>query len=157
MATQLSSDVERGPSCQDDFAAWAFYQAMLLRSGQLHLLDRHAISEELDTLGRKEFRTLDSLVAQIVAHMLKWDRQPERRDVSWVNSIETQRSHIRKLILDNPSLKSRQLEAVAEAYPDAVRDASTAIEIPARQFPAQCPYSWDDIMARPFDWPEDTA
>ena len=155
MATQFSNDPERGPAYEDDFAAWAFYQAMLVRSGQLHLLDRHGIAEELDTLGRKEFRTLDSLLAQVIEHMLKWDRQPERRGVSWVNSIAKQRSKIGKLLADNPSLKSRQLEAVGEAYPDAVREASTATQVPFREFPPLCPYGWDEIMTRPFDWPED--
>jgi len=155
MATKLSTDVERGPGYEEDFAAWAFYQAMLVRAGQLHLLDRHGIAEELDTLGRKEFRTLDSLLTQILEHMLKWDRQPERRGVNWVNSIAKQRSKVRKLIRDNPSLQSRQIEAVTEAYPDAVRDASTATSIPAQQFERDCPYTWEDIMTRPFDWLEE--
>ena len=155
MATQLSTDLTHGPLPGEDFAAWAFYQAMLLRSGQLHLVDRHGIAEELDTLGQKEFRKLDSLLARAIQHMLKWDRQPERRGVSWANSIETHRSQVRKLIADSPSLKSRQTDAVIEAYPDAVRFASTETGILPRNFPAVCPYSWDDIMNRTFDWPED--
>ena len=155
MATKFSTDVERGPGYEEDFAAWAFYQAMLIRAGQLHLLDRHGIAEELDTLGRKEFRTLDSLLTQILELMLKWDSQPERRGDSWVVSIARQRSMVRKLIRDNPSLQSRQLEAVSEAYPDAARDASTAMSIPVRQFERDCPYAWDEIMTRPFEWPEE--
>ena len=155
MATKFSTDVEHGPSADADFAAWAFYQAMLMRSGQLHLLDRHAVAEELDTLGQKEFRTLDSLLARIIQHMLKWDHQPERRGVSWTNSIAGHRSQVQKLLSDSPSLKSRQLEGMVEAYPDAVRYASTETGLLPRAFPNECPYTWDDIMSRPFDWPEE--
>lgn len=157
MATRLRTDPERGPVYDEDFAAWAFYQAMLLRSGQLHLLDRAWLAEELDTLGRKEYRTLESSLARILQHMLKWDHQPERRSRSWALSIANHRQEAAAQLEDSPSLSTRQDEAVAGAYSIGRRYAAAETDLPLKAFPEACPYSWDEIMVRPFAWDDEPA
>lgn len=155
MATQLSSDPERGPSYEEDFAAWAFYQAMLVRSNRLHLLDRHWIAEELDSLGRGEYRTLRSALMRVMQHMLKWDHQPERRSNSWVRSIRNHRRIVEQQWDENPSLRPRQAEVIAVAYEEAVDEAAKETGLSEKTFPPTCPYSWDEMYSeRKFDWPE---
>ena len=157
MATRFSNDPEHGPSYEEDFAAWAFYQAMLVRSNRLHLLDRHWVAEELDSLGRGEYRTLRSALSRVLQHMLKWDHQPDRRSYSWVKSIRDHRYVVEEQLAENPSLQPRREEVVVEAYARALTRAADETQLPVRSFPADCPYTWDDIVGREFSWPEGSS
>lgn len=147
------------PTYEDDFAAWAHHQAMLLRAGQLHLIDRAWIAEELDTLGRTEYRTLESALLRVLQHMLKWDYQPERRSKSWVLSIMNHRRLALRQLEDNPSLLPRLPDAIASAYAAARSEAAVETDLPLQTFPDICPYGWDEIVNRPItlsgDDPED--
>lgn len=143
------------PTYDGDFAAWSFHQAMLLRSGQLHLLDRAWIAEELESLGHEQFDKLESALRVVLMHILKWDYQPERRTRSWTISIRTQRKQILKQLHRNPSLISRQNEAVAEAYDDARFQASGETDLALKIFPVTCPYDWETIMTRMIVMPDD--
>lgn len=143
------------PTYEGDYAGWAHYQAMLLRAGQLHLLDRAYIAEELDSLGTQEFNSLRSALTLILQHILKWDHQAERRSRSWTLTIAEQRERSQDQIDDSPSLKPRRDEARSRAYASARRYASVETDLPLKFFPATCPYSWDEIMTRPFVWPGD--
>lgn len=153
MATEALTTTKHGPSYEEDFAAWAFYQAMLIRSNRLHLLDRHWIAEELDGLGRGEYRTLRSALMRVLQHMLKWDHQPARRSYSWVKSIHDHRYIVDEQLTENPSLQPRRDEVVMEAYERAVMRAASETKLSVRSFPLYCPYAWDEITHRPFDWP----
>ncbi len=155
MATRAFPEDYVPPTYEGDLAAWAHHQAMLLRSGQLHRLDRARIAGELDDVGSEQFDRWESALRLIMMHMLKWDYQPGRRSRSWVISITTHRRHATRQIKKNPSFQSRQAEAVGEAYEDARSEAAIETDLPLKAFPVDCPYSWDEIMTRPFDWPED--
>ena len=157
MASKAAPNDYVVPGYEDDFAAWAFHQAMLVRSGQFHLLDRWWIAEELDSLGRGEFDKLESALRAVLMHMLKWDHQPTHRSRGWTNSIKAQRKRVAKQLDDNPSLAPRRERAIADAYDDARLEASSETNLPVKAFPPDCPYSWDEIMKREFDWPEDVA
>ena len=143
------------PTYESDFAGWAFHQAMLVRSGQFQLLDRAWVAEELDSLARQEFARLESALCLVLQHMLKWDFQPERQSRSWTITIALQRIAAETQIDENPSLKPRRTEAVGRAYKSARRHASGETDLPLGTFPIACPYSWDEIMTRPFVWPGD--
>lgn len=141
------------PTYEDDFAAWAHHQAMLLRAGQLHLIDRAWIAEELDTLGRTEFRTLESAILRVLQHLLKWDHQPDRRSKSWLQSIFHHRRLATSQLDDNPSLVPRLPQAIESAYAAARREAAFETDLPLKTFPKTCPYDWDMIINRPITMP----
>ena len=84
-------------------------------------------------------------------HMLKWDQQPEFRTRSWVFSILEQRQRYAKVLRKNPGLKPRRGEALIDAYKSARRWAAEETNLSLREFPDECPYSWDDILQRPFE------
>jgi hypothetical protein len=155
MATRALPEDYVAPTYEGDLAAWAHHQAMLLRSGQLHLLDRARIAEELDDVGSEQYDRWESALRLVMTHMLKWDYQPSRRSRSWVISIATHRRHAHRQVKKNPSFQSRQSEVSGEAYEDARSQAAIETDLPLKAFPVACPYSWDDIMNRSFDWPED--
>ena len=125
-------------------------QVALLRAGKLDEVDAENVAEELSDVGKSEYRELRSAVALILAHMLKWDHQPEKRTRSWANSIAAQRRDYADVLADNPGLMSKRAEALRRAYPKARLAASSETDLPLVGFPAECPYSWDDILDRPF-------
>lgn len=141
----------------EDFARWAFEQAAALRQGKLDHLDIENIAEELETLGRGEFKTLRSALVTIVMHMLKWDYQPQRRSRSWAISIRIQRDNAAEQLEENPSLKPRRDEALIAAYKKARLIAADETGLALRTFPVACPYSWQDVTERTFALDDDPA
>ena len=137
---------------EEDTYAWALEQARLLRAGRLDAVDAEHVAEELESLGKSEFAKLRSCLRVLVMHMLKWDQQPEHRTASWIFSIREQRRRYRDVLADNPSLKPRRDEALQRCYPDARDWASNETHIPSDEFPRTCPYTWDDLLDRPFDF-----
>jgi hypothetical protein len=59
--------------CDDDFYAWTQEQAALLRRLPVsaNWLDREAIAEEIEDLGRSELQTAQSVCEHIIEHLLK--------------------------------------------------------------------------------------
>lgn len=140
-------------SYDGDFHAWTIEQALALREGRLSDLDRENLAEEIEDLGKFVFNGLRSSFRVILLHMLKWDHQPERRSRSWVTSIRTHRIDLEEVLSENPSLRRRQVEAIEKAYRTARIKAASEMKRDENSLPASCPYSLDDILSRPFDWP----
>ena len=136
-----------------DLYGWATEQAALLRAGRIAEADALNIAEELDDVGNEQYDRLESALRLILLHLLKWDHQPERRSRSWWAGITVQRNHVRRLLRKNPGLKAHIKSATADAYEDARVEAAAQTRLDPRKLPAQCRYSWDDIMGRPIEWP----
>jgi len=134
-----------------DLYAWSQEQARLLRAGRVDGIDAENIAEEISDVGRNEYDKLESALRVLLAHMLKWDHQPERRTRSWTSTIAIQRRHALRQLKENRSLKSRRDEAVREAFSDARLIASGETDMDLATFPATCPYDWDAITSRPFE------
>lgn len=91
---------------EQDVVAWASEQARLLRAGHFDLLDIQHIAEEIEDVGKSEQREPASRVAVLLAHLLNWHYQPERRGASWASTIRTQRLEIDYVLDQAPSLKT---------------------------------------------------
>jgi hypothetical protein len=145
------------PSLYDqDFYAWANEQAALLRAGNLSAADIEHIAEEIESMGKTEKRELISRLTVLLLHLLKWQYQPLLQGASWRVTIINQRFDIADHLTDNPSLKSVVAEAMTRAYRKAIGEAGLETGLPERTFPAQCPWSFDQIMSEDF-WPSDAA
>ena len=136
-----------------DFYAWANEQAGLLRAGKLSEADIEHIAEEIESMGKTEKRELTSRLAVLLLYLLKWRFQPKRRGSSWEATIKIQRRDLRRHLADNPSLKSKLSEAIADAYGNAIIEAGAETGLSESTFPADCPWSFEKIMAEDF-WPE---
>ena len=136
-----------------DFYAWANEQAALLRSGQLSAADIEHIAEEIESMGKTEKRELISRLKVLLMHLLKWQFQPVVRSVSWQLTIKEQRREAARHLADNPSLKGRLSETMADAYGDAIIAAARETSLPEDVFPTECPWSFEQIMDVGF-WPE---
>jgi hypothetical protein len=135
---------------ETDFYAWAMNNARLLRDNRLSEADIDHIAEELESMGRSEKRALVNRLAELLAHLLKWQYQPARRGTSWRNTILTQRIDIQELLEDSPSLRHEIEDRVASAYEKAVLAAENETGIEGRRFPERCPYGLEQILDRGF-------
>ncbi|HSO83574.1 DUF29 domain-containing protein [Thiocapsa sp.] len=130
-----------------DFYAWSREQASLLRSGQYGRLDVMHLVEEIEDLGKRERRALESRLAVLLGHLLKWQYQPEYPSrKSWRATINTQRRAIAKLLDENPSLAARLDEIIRDAYPDAVDLAVAETPLDYDAFPVGCPWDQTQIL-----------
>lgn len=131
---------------ETDIVAWANEQASLLRSGALDRLDLEHLAEEIEDVGKSEQRELAHRMAVLLAHLLKWRFQPERRGASWEVTIRTQRSSIERRLRRTPSLKATLADADwwADVWDDALAEATRATGI--RDLPSRCPWTRDQIL-----------
>ncbi len=131
-------------SYEKDINAWANEQARLLRAGRFDLLDVEHIAGEIEDVGKSEQRELASRMAVLLAHLLKWKYQPERRGASWEKTIKAQRKEISYGLEESPSLRPklqepRWLDMVwARAVAQAVNE--TGLDC----FPDECPWAVQD-------------
>lgn len=146
----LAPEPTTGTAYERDFYTWSQEQARLVREGRFESLDRENVAEEIESLGREQFNKLESTLRVLLLHMLKWDHQPERRSRSWALSVETQRIELQDVMGDNPGLRPRIPEAIARGYRKARLEAARETDLDKKVFPETCPYSFDDIVNRPF-------
>lgn len=141
-------------SYDGDIVAWSNEQARLLREGQFSKLDIEHIADEIEDVGKSEQRELESRMAVLLAHLLKWQYQPERRGNSWEATIRTQRTSIDRRMKKTPSLKTSlsNPDWWADAWDDAVRSAVQETGISLAVFPLSCPWAFELIMDADF-WP----
>ena len=131
---------------ESDFYAWATEQGALLRAGKLSAADIAHIAEEIESMGRSEKRELTNRLAVLLAHLLKWRFQPDRRGRSWRATIREQRLQAAQVLRDNPSLRPQLGAILADAYEAAVQAAIRETDLPEDIFPAECPWNFEQAM-----------
>jgi hypothetical protein len=139
---------------QTDYAAWAQRNAELLRERRFTELDIEHLLEELSDMSRSDRRELYSRLLVLLAHLLKWEYQYRRlserwqefKGDSWRSTIVEQREQLAELLQQAPGLKSILQETITAAYPAAVRLAHKETRLPSETFPADCPYSPEQIF-----------
>jgi hypothetical protein len=62
-----------------DFDAWAHEQAEHLRKKRITKLDYDHLAEEIESLGKSDWRALESHLKNLILHCLKWTYQPQER------------------------------------------------------------------------------
>jgi hypothetical protein len=139
-----------GTPYEKDVVAWAMEQAALLRAGKLSALDIEHIAEEIEDVGKSEKRELASRMAVLLAHLLKWQQQPERRSSSWTRTITEQRKAVAVAMRQTPSLKASLSDAdwLAGTWADAVTKAVE--ETGQDSFPDDCPWAMDQVLSIEF-------
>ena len=131
---------------EDDLFAWTQEQAALLRAHAIEGIDWENLAEEIESMGGRDRRELESRLAVILLHLLKWQAQPALRGSGWRKTLRTQRREIRKLLKQSPSLRREVPGLMREAYADAVKDAIDETGLHADVFPSTCPYAQDDVL-----------
>jgi hypothetical protein len=106
-------------------------------------------------LGRRDKRELESRLEVLVMHLLEWRDQPVYREQShgWYDTIREQRSHLARLLRDNPNLRPQAPTLLHESYSEARQRAIGETRLPSADFPPACPWTPDQILDADF-WPQ---
>ena len=137
-----------------DFYLWTQQQADLLRQGQFNRvdLDLKNIAEEIESMGKRDRRSVSGYLQNVLLHLLKWQYQPQRRGTSWRLSIENGRYQLLDLLEESPSLKPQLEKLAAKEYPQARKNAAGETGLPLTTFPENCPFTVEQITGD--YWPE---
>ncbi|WP_332853534.1 DUF29 domain-containing protein [Duganella sp. S19_KUP01_CR8] len=138
------------PSYDDDLALWIDAQVQLLLDRRFSELDVGNLVAELDDMKKREIKTLRNRLRVLIMHLLKCRYQPELPQNKWRATLIEQRERLAMLLEDSPSLRASLPEYVRLAYPIAVKLASAETGLPARTFPAENPFSVDQILDQDF-------
>ena len=135
---------------EKDVLAWSREQAELLRAGRWAELDIDHIADEIDDVGKSEQRELANRMAVLLAHLLKWQFQPDRQGASWRRTIVEQRRAIARRLGKTPSLRASLEDAdwLDDAWGDAVVKAIA--ETGLDDFPENCLWSVSAILDESF-------
>ena len=134
----------------EDLFAWTQEQAELLRSGELSLLDTLNLAEEIESMGKSLRRELRSRLIVLLAHLLKWQHQPNFRSKSWSATATEQRRQIEYLLKDSPSLGPVLMQELEVLYGEAREKAAHETGFAVGVFPSECPFTPDLILDRGF-------
>ena len=147
-ATEARSDAPT--TYERDFYLWCFEQAELLRLRRFSEADLPNIVEELESMGRSERNAFESSFRLLISHLLKWQFQPQLRSSSWEITIVRERANISRRARENPTLAASMRDLPHTVYRDARREAEVETKLPRSSFPAECPYTLDEILQD--DW-----
>ena len=153
MSTEATTRHVKAGLYDVDFYAWAMRTAGLLRQRRFTEIDIAHLAEELEDMGKRERRALESYLRNVTLHLLKWRYQPEKRDASWRQSIRNGRIEIQKLLRDSPSLTGYIPQMLADEYVAARADAIDETGLSGEIFPIHCPFTVEQVMDSEF-WPD---
>ena len=139
-------------SYESDVVAWAKEQAEMIRSGRFDKLDLKNIAEEIEDVGKSEQRELACRMAVLLAHILKWKFQPQKRSVSWTLTIKEQRRLLVRRVQKTPSLSPMlsDPEWIDEIWVDAKALAEKETGLDIGTYPEVCPWPMANVLAP--DW-----
>ena len=143
---------------QTDYYAWTKDQAAKLRAlvaARVNsTLDLENLAEEIESLGRSDWRAARSQVQRVIEHLLKLEYSPALEPRSeWRDSIDQARDELADLL--TPVLRREVEDDLATAFDRGKREAAKGLRRhgerdAATALPATCPYSLDQIVSH--DW-----
>ncbi|MCI0460065.1 MAG: DUF29 domain-containing protein [Gemmataceae bacterium] len=132
-----------------DETAWLEVMADLIQQGRWGDLDYPHLGEYLSDLARRDRREVESRLATLLAHVLKWVHQPEHRSRSWRGTLIEQRQELGRLVARGV-LRNHAEAVLADAYAEAVERATAETGLAAESFPAECPYTLEQLLSLEF-------
>ena len=143
--------VQRIPNAvaETDETAWLEACAELVRTGQWSQIDTVSLAEYLADMARHDRREVVSRLAKLIAHLLKWQFQPEMRTAS----LRRQQWSAKGKSLAN-CWKAAPCEitprtSLAKAYRFGVKQAAAESALSEETFPWDCPWTLDTLLESP--------
>jgi hypothetical protein len=108
-------------------------------------LDYANLASYLEDMAISERRQVESRLRTLMAHLLKWQYQPQKRSRSWSNTVFEQQYEL-GLMLASATLRRHAEEILTKAYQSALRKAVRDTRMPKSAFPAECPFTLEQIL-----------
>jgi hypothetical protein len=129
---------------EPDETAWLEESSRHIRAGRLDCLDYENLASYLEDMARRDRREIQSRLTILVAHLLKWHYQADKRTRSWEQTILTQRFELEGAM--TKTLEQHAHDVLAKAYRSAVKLAAAQTRCDATTFPVDCPFTVEQIM-----------
>jgi Domain of unknown function DUF29 len=148
----MSKQLDHAPGAYDtDFYEWCLETAALIRGRRFDEVDLEHVAEEIEDMGKRDKREVQSRLITLIMHLLKWQFQPNPEFMcSWRATIREQRSQGHFVLKDSPSLVRLARREIPEVYPRARREAIEETGLPAGTFPETCPFTAEQILDEDF-------
>jgi hypothetical protein len=134
----------------DDYYAWNKAQAGTLRAVKPAQFDWQHIADELEMAAGSVESALESHLANVLLHLLKWRYEGERRSRSWQLSLREARSQVTRRLSKYPSLKSYVDEAFGYAYVTArvraIEQMKLETDAEIRRVPERCEWTLEQVL-----------
>jgi hypothetical protein len=105
-----------------------------------------SVELSLEDMGIRDLRALDSPLEVLLAHLDGDSFLPRTRPLLSLKLPFQQRKSVDRLLKRNPSLRPRIKMDLAENYEFALRLAAIQTGLPKNHFPAECPFTVDQIL-----------
>ncbi|MGI0479598.1 DUF29 domain-containing protein [Geminocystis sp. CENA526] len=128
----------------DDYL-WIQETVKLLKEKKFNQLDLENLIEELDDLGRERKNKVESLLEQIIKHLLLleyWESEYEFNSAHWEAEITAFRTQLRKSLTTN--LYNHLQQELISIYQDALKYVKRKSRL--NTFPNQCPYTLEQLL-----------
>ncbi len=131
-----------------DETAWLDALAEIVADGRFHEIDPVHLAEYLADMAKRDRRQVENRLAILLAHLLKWHFQPEKRSRSWERTILVQRQRLAR-ILESATLRNHAMANLGRAYFEAAQIVCVETGLPLEAFPSVCPFTWEQIESAP--------
>ena len=139
----------KSPMYDQDFLRWTEQQAAVLRAGNLLALDREGLLEELEDMGNERREALQSLLRNILAHLLKLEYSAATNPrAGWVEEVLEFRAQAETKLEDTPSLKHYADDLYLKAWPQARKMVEKSFRFYQEKvtLPQTCPYTLAQVL-----------
>ena len=130
-----------------ELSATSHYQTALEIEDELgkgHFREASAgLKELIEALGRSEKRALKSHLTRLMAHIIKWKTQPEKRTRGWAATIYNAREEIRDIQEETPSLTD---DVMREIWDRCFQAAKREAEAEMNQDASISDLSWQEVI-----------
>lgn len=129
-----------------EYDQWLARTISLLKENRFNELDKDHLIEELEDLSRREKKTVERFLEQIIRHLLLWQYWTAEHDYNanhWQAEIMSFRTQINEDLTQN--LRNHLQENQVKIYEKALNyvKQKTGYEV---NFPENCPYTLDQLL-----------
>lgn len=131
---------------REDETAWLDAMAEAVRRRDFEGLDFEHLEEYLSDMAERDRREVKSRLVILLAQLLKWEFQPEKRSRSWRTTVLNQRQEPAEPA-GRGALRRHAEAILAAACANAVELAASETGRPGGSFPPECPYTFAELLA----------
>jgi len=135
-----------------DSYLWIEKTIEVLKTQNLNDLDIENLIEELESLGKRDFNKVRSLLRQIMVHLLLleywseeyWSEEYDRNHRHWRGEIVAFRDDLQENL--TTTLKNKLIEEMEQIYSVALNVVINKTGLLQDDIPLDCPYSFQQLL-----------